>query len=65
MPLEDLIKFRVVASKRILRAAKMEAKRFSYTLFVSLKNSASVWVVVVVVVVVDGFTTAYKRTFVT
>ena len=43
--------------------AKMEAKKILlHALGLSLKNSAGFWVVVVVV---DGFTTAYKRTFVT
>ena len=35
-PLEDLIKFIVVALKGTLRTAKIEAKRFCYTLLVSL-----------------------------
>ena len=50
----------VVVPKHILRAAKMEAKRFPYTFLVSCEFPAGVRVVVV-----DGFTTALKITFVT
>ena len=46
--LDHLTKFRVVVPKHILRAAKMEAKRFPYTFLVSCEFPASVRMVVVV-----------------
>ena len=58
--LDHLPKFKVVVPKHILKAAKMEAKRFPYTFLVSCEFPAGVRVVVV-----DGFTTALKITFVT
>ena len=51
MPLNHLTKFSVVAPKCILRADKIEAKTFSYKLLDSCEFSASVCVVVLMVVV--------------
>ena len=55
------IKFKVVVPKRILRAAKMEAKIYPCRFLVSCKFLASVWVVVVV----GGFAAAIEITIVT
>ena len=55
MALAHPAKFIVIVPRHILRAAKMEAKRFPYTFFVCCEFSAGDWMVVVV-----EFTTAIK-----
>ena len=63
-PLEDLI-FQSSSPVTYKENGQDGGKKILlHALGLSLKNSAGFWVVVVVVVV-DGFTTAYKRTFVT